>query len=93
MGVCVCLNMSFHYLEQEIFLENQVNSWKKKLHLGIGRWNCYSCFFIQNVIYTTQYFFGVLVSVVFDCSFCLQNKRNKRQSAKKMQENMRIIPS
>lgn len=44
---CVCLKMSFHYLEREISLENQVNSWKKKLDLCEGRLNFCLCFFVQ----------------------------------------------
>lgn len=79
-----CLNMCFHYTEREISLENQVKSWKNKLDLCNGRLACYLCFFLQYNIYHTL-FSGVLMSIFFKCTFCLQKKtRNKRQSAKKM---------
>lgn len=76
--MCGCLNMCFHYLEREIFLENKVNSWKKKLDSCRGRLNCCVCFFLHNIIDTTTLCSGVSMLVVFNCTFCFQNKRNKR---------------
>lgn len=42
------LNMCYHYLEREIFLENQVNSFKKELDICRGRLNViiFSCYII-----------------------------------------------
>lgn len=80
---CGCLNLCFHYTEREISLQNQVKCWKNKLDLCKGRLACYSSFFLLNTMYITL-FSGVPMSVVFKCTFGLQNKRNKRQSAKMM---------
>lgn len=77
---CVCLKMSFHYLEREISLENQVNSWKKKLDLCEGRLNFY-LFLCSTEIYTTHYFPRFRCQLSWTaCFVCKTNKvKDSRQ--------------
>lgn len=83
------LNMCYHYLEREIFLENQVNNFKKELDICTGRLNAIIFFFLYNNVQFNAchiFLFGFSMSVVTNCIFCLHKKKQSElQPAKNMQ--------